>query len=267
MLGIDLDELGQTFNTASMFLELKKSIPTEIQALHIRWVHLEDLIRDANDAKPILQLVLADNKVEEADEFETQELSKWVLVVLTGLIFFLVIVRRVAEVIIAVYLLVNTSGLQKVSCLEELSCNSLEVLDALQLPRHSLLVEVLIFADPNEAHKNGYLVALLEECVLVEYLVGEVGAEFAHLVSLQLTDLALLHGPDYLANNLGKGVLIQRERVESSFLICFEDLPVFIRQALEQKRWVSPVREILEFLCIIDCDLHEHYMEGGNFAQ
>ena len=131
MLGIDLDELGQTFNTASMFLELKKSIPTEIQALHIRWVHLEDLIRDANDAKPILQLVLADNKVEEADEFETQELSKGVLVVLTGLIFFLVIVRRVAEVIIAVYLLVNTSGLQKVSCLEELSCNSLEVLDAL----------------------------------------------------------------------------------------------------------------------------------------
>ena len=61
MLGIDLDELGQTFNTASMFLELKKSIPTEIQALHIRWVHLEDLIRDANDAKPILQLVLADD--------------------------------------------------------------------------------------------------------------------------------------------------------------------------------------------------------------
>ena len=61
MLGIDLDELGQALNTASMFLELKKSITTEIQALHIRWVHLEDLVRDANDALPILQLVLADD--------------------------------------------------------------------------------------------------------------------------------------------------------------------------------------------------------------
>jgi hypothetical protein len=61
MLGINLDELGQALNTASMFLELKKSIPTEIQALHIRWVHLEDLVCDANDAKPILQLVLADD--------------------------------------------------------------------------------------------------------------------------------------------------------------------------------------------------------------
>ena len=61
MLGINLHELGQAFNTASMFLELKKSITTEIQALHIRWVHLEDLVRDANDALPILQLVLADD--------------------------------------------------------------------------------------------------------------------------------------------------------------------------------------------------------------
>ena len=60
MLGIDLDELGQAFNAASMLLELEKSVPTEIQALHIRWVHLEDLVRDANDALPILQLVLAD---------------------------------------------------------------------------------------------------------------------------------------------------------------------------------------------------------------
>ena len=61
MFGINLDELGQALNTASMFLELKKSITTEIQALHIRWVHLEDLVRDANDALPILQLVLADD--------------------------------------------------------------------------------------------------------------------------------------------------------------------------------------------------------------
>ena len=61
MLRIDLDELGQALNTASMFLELKKSIPTEIEALHIRWVHLEDLVRDANKAKPILKLVLADD--------------------------------------------------------------------------------------------------------------------------------------------------------------------------------------------------------------
>jgi len=60
MLGIDLDELGQALNTASMLLELKKSITTEIQALHIRWVHLEDLVSDAYDALPILQLVLAD---------------------------------------------------------------------------------------------------------------------------------------------------------------------------------------------------------------
>jgi hypothetical protein len=60
MHGIDLDELGQALNTASMLLELKKSITTEIQALHIRWVHLEDLVSDADDALPILQLVLAD---------------------------------------------------------------------------------------------------------------------------------------------------------------------------------------------------------------
>ena len=98
--------------------------------------------------------MLANDQVEEADEFEAQELSKGLLILLTSLVLFLVIVRGVTEVIVAIDLLIYACSLQEVSCLEELSSNPLEVLDALQLPRDGLLVEVLILADPYEGQMN-----------------------------------------------------------------------------------------------------------------
>jgi hypothetical protein len=82
------------------------------------------------------------------------------------------------------------------------------VLDAFQLPGYFHLVEVLIFAYPDETHLDGDLVTLLEKGVLVKSLIWEVGVKFVDTIRANFTNFPFLHGFDNFSNQTGKGEAI-----------------------------------------------------------
>jgi len=49
-----------------ILLDLKESIPTEVEALDMVWVHFHDLVSNAHNRLILLHLVLAHNQVHEA---------------------------------------------------------------------------------------------------------------------------------------------------------------------------------------------------------
>jgi hypothetical protein len=104
------------------FLELKISISSEIKSLHTVRVHLEYLISDIDNALPLLQLMLANDQIQECHNLNRLKLAICLLVILSGVIFFLIVVSRVPEVKVAIDLLIHLASFVEVAYLEESTC-------------------------------------------------------------------------------------------------------------------------------------------------